>query len=373
MTAAPPRPRVAILWQRLTGYTHAEFTALRELGVDLQVFHQAAGPEAPFSDEATTAGLEAESWTGEPDEARLEAALAAREPHALLVSSWHITPYRRVARRRRGRTVRVLCMDNQWWGTPKQWLGVASTPILIRPTYDAAFLPGDRSADFARRLGFDDARIIQGINTCDHPRFDAVAEARGDRLPDRRFTFVGRLVEDKGIDVLAEGYQRYRSMTDAPWPLEVAGAGPETHRLTGRPGVEMSGFVQPDDMPALFARSGCLVLPSRFEPWALVIHEAAAAGLPVVCTSVCGAASRLVLDGYNGVVIPRDDPAALARSLLRISSSGDDDRRAMTDASRSLARQFTPERWARHLFDRVQEIRDQVGLDPAPSPDPGAG
>jgi len=368
MTGAGERPRVAILWQRLSGYTHAEFTALRDLGVDLQIFHQAAGPDAPFSDEATTAGLDAHAWSGAPDEDRVEAALAAREPHALLVSSWHITAYRRVARRRRGRTLRVLCMDNQWWATPKQWLGVASAPVLIRPTYDAAFLPGERSADFARRLGFSDGRIIDGINTCDQPRFDAVAVARGEALPERTFTFVGRLVRDKGIDVLAEGYRRYRQMTDDPWPLEIAGAGPEAAQLTGRPGVRMSGFVQPDDMPALLGRSGCLVLPSRFEPWALVIHEAAASGLPVVCTSVCGAASRLVLDGYNGAVIPPDDVDALARALLRVSTAGEADRRAMTEASRELARQFTPERWARHLLARVQEIREEIGLPAAPTP-----
>ena len=369
MTGADERPRVAILWQRLPGYTHAEFAALararrRRPGRSIRRPRR----DAPFADDATTAGLDAHAWSGAPDEDRLEAALAAREPHALLVSSWHITAYRRVARRRRGQTLRVLCMDNQWWATPKQWLGVASSPVLIRPTYDAAFLPGDRSADFARRLGFSDARIIQGINTCDHPRFDAVAGARGAALPERAFTFVGRLVGDKGIDVLAEGYRRYCRIAEDPWPLAVAGAGPQALSLAGLPGVRMSGFVQPDEMPALLARSGCLVLPSRFEPWGLVIHEATAAGLPVVCTSVCGAASRLVLDGYNGVVIPPGDPDALARALLRIAGSSDTDRLAMTGASRSLARQFTPDRWARHLLARVQEMREQLGLAAAPTP-----
>ena len=55
-----------------------------------------------------------------------------------------------------------------------------------------------------------------------------------------------------------------------------------------------------------------------------MIHEATAAGLPVVCTSVCGAASRLVLDGYNGVVVSPGDAGALARALARIAGTPDE-------------------------------------------------
>jgi glycosyltransferase involved in cell wall biosynthesis len=367
MTQAVRRPRIAILWQGLSGYAHASFSALRDLGVDVLVFHQALDTDAPFDGGSITAGLRTFAWAGAPDAHRLESELTAFVPDALLVSSWHIPAYRRAARRRRGETLRVLCMDNQWWATPKQRLGVGSSRLLIRPVYDAAFLPSERSADFARRLGFTEERIIRGIYSCDHPRFDAIAEARGADVPERSFTFVGRLVREKGIDVLADGYRLYRQMVAEPWPLLVSGVGPQGGLLAGTPGVEMAGFVQPDSVPGLFARSGCLVLPSRFEPWAVVIHEATAAGLPVVCTSVCGAASRLVLDGYNGVVVAPGNATELARALMRIAGSTDAERLAMTTASRSLARQFTPARWASHLLRRVHELRHLSGLPAAPS------
>jgi glycosyltransferase involved in cell wall biosynthesis len=372
-TPAPgERPRIAILWQGMAGYSHAAFAALSRLGADVVVFHSALGANAPFEESAVTAGLGAHGWDGEPDARELDAVLDELDPHAMLVSSWHIGPYRRAARRRRGRTLRVLCMDNQWWARPKQLLGVATSPFVVRPAYDAAFLPGERSADFARHLGFPDERIIRGIYSCDHARFDAVAEARGDDLPAGAFVFVGRLVPEKGVDVLAEGYRRYRGSTDDPWPLLVGGAGPEAARLAGIEGVDLLGFVQPDSLPDLLARSGCLVLPSRFEPWGVVVHEAAAAGLPVVCTSVAGAASRLVLDGYNGVVVPPGDPGALARALLRISGASDRERRDMATASRELGRQFTPDRWAAHLLRRLRELRDLLGLPAMPSGTPSA-
>lgn len=360
--------RVVILWQRLSGYTHAGFTALRDLGVDVRIVHRGGGADAPFDERALTDGLCTTSWTGAPDAQVVETLLDEADPHAVIVSSWHITAYRRAVRRRRGQTLRVLSMDNQWWATPKQRLGVATSPLLIRPSYDAAFVASERSADFAHRLGFSDSRVIRGVYACDHERFAAVADVRGSAAPERAFVFVGRLVAEKGIDVLAEGYRRYRRMVDDPWPLLVSGAGAGAAELEGVDGVELLGFVQPADLPALLARSGCLVLPSRFEPWGVVIQEAAAAGLAVVCTWVCGASGRLVVDGYNGRVTESGDADDLARAMVRISTSTDEERQAMARASRSLADQYTPRRWATHLLDRIGELRAQLDLDPWRTP-----
>jgi glycosyltransferase involved in cell wall biosynthesis len=237
-----------------------------------------------------------------------------------------------------------------------------TSPLLIRPTFDVAFVAGERGVDFAQRLGFAHERIIRGLYTCDHDRFAAVADARGGAAPQPAFVFVGRLVRSKGIDVLAEGYRRYRTLVDDPWPLLVGGTGDGAATLRGSPGVDLLGFVQPNDLPDLLGRAGCLVLPSRFEPWGVVVHEAAAAGLAVVCTSVCGSATRLVLDGYNGSVVEPGNPDALARALARVSTADTTARAAMSRASRSLAAQYTPQRWATHLVARIRELRALVGL-----------
>jgi glycosyltransferase involved in cell wall biosynthesis len=260
----------------------------------------------------------------------------------------------------------LLSFPNQWFATPKQWAGVLASQFLLRPTYDAAYVCDERAAVFAAKLGFPAERLVWGMNTCDHPRFAAVAEDRGAALPPPAFLFVGRLVPHKAVDVLAAGYATYRGAVDDPWPLLVAGTGPDAELLRGGDGVEMLGFVQPAELPKVFEQAGCLVLPSRFEPWAVAVHEAAAAGLPVICTRVCGASTRLVLDGYNGVVVTPDDPPALASALGRIHRAGDDGRRAMGEASSSLALQYTPQRWARNLLQRIPDLRAEIGLDPAP-------
>lgn len=365
-TPAGRRPRVAVLWTRLSGYFHASLAALADHGVDVLVVHQQGEADAPFDLAAVTRGIRAEQWTDTLDPAVLDRLLDEHDPDAILVSSWNVGTYRRAARARQGRTLRLFGMDNQWWSTPKQWAGVLTSRWNLRPTYDGVFVCGDRQADFAARLGFPAERLVWGMAVGDHGRFAAVARARGDALPPPAFLYVGRLVPEKGIDVLAAAYQRYRARVEDPWSLVIAGRGAEEAHLAGADGVKLLGFVQPDDLPAVFADAGCLVLPSRFEPWAVVVHEAAAAGLPVICTRVSGASTRLVLDGYNGVAITDGDVDALTRALLRIHRASDDERRDMGRASEALALQYSPEQWAARLMSRIPEIRELVGLAPTP-------
>jgi glycosyltransferase involved in cell wall biosynthesis len=356
------RPRVAVLWEALNGYMRSVFQALMDEGADLLVVHRDVLSESPFDEELIASGIRTESWMGSPDTAGVDEALRTFQPHVLLVASWHIGPYRKVARRLRGRTLRILAISNQWLATPKQRAGVLVAPLVIRPTYDAALVCDERQAVFAERLGFPAERLLWGMNTCDHPLYSGIAARRGDALPPKAFLFVGRLVEAKAVDVLAAAYTRYRDLVRHPWPLLVAGIGPLDHLLQGQQGVEMLGFVQPDQLPVVFERAGCLVLPSRYEPWGVVIHEAAAAGIPVICSRACGASTRLVLDGYNGVVVSPGREEALATGLVRIHDASDDERRAMGVASETLAHQYSPQRWAQNLLRRAPELRAEVGL-----------
>jgi glycosyltransferase involved in cell wall biosynthesis len=380
------RPRVAVLWAGL-GYMHASLRALADEGAELLVYHRSVDSDAPFEPDALTAGLSAHGWREPPGADELAAAIDDFDPDALLVCSWHIGSYRTVARHARGRTLRIVGLSNQWlsrgmrgrsrgaaglasrWlSRPKQWAGVAISPLVVRPAYDAALVPDERAAVFAAKLGFPVERLIWGMNTCDQPRFAAVAHQRREAPPPKAFLFVGRLVADKALDVLADGYARYRAIVDEPWPLLVAGAGPDEHLLQDRDGVELAGFVQPADLPKLYEQAGCFVLPSRFEPWGVVIHEAVSAGLPVICTRSCGASTRLVLDGHNGVVLTPDDPLALGAAFRRIHEATDDERAAMGRASEMLSLQYTPARWAQNLLRRIPELRRQIGLPTMPRP-----
>lgn len=336
--------KVAILWSELSGYANECFRALADHPQldSLFLSHFRADPLAPFDESAFDWVDERFFYDALMAEGRLTEAVEAFAPDVVLVTSWHIKGYRAALRALKGRATRVLCMDNQWLATPKQRAGVAISRWHIQPYYDRAFVPGERQADFARRLGFPQSAISAGLYACDIARFAPPAGA----TPGRGFVFVGRLIPEKGVDTLAEAYRRYRAMTADSWPLTIYGSGSLGEVLSGIEGVTLAGFVQPQALPAALHQAGAFVLPSLFEPWAVAINEAAAAGLPMIVTSACGASVHLVQDRLNGAVVGAGDAQDLARAMHRIAGLSDAERGAYGAMSLALAQQFTPQRWA---------------------------
>lgn len=350
--------RCAVLWTRLSGYFNGCLRAFADLpGTELFVASQAFDAATPF-DSGQFDWIDAHvGYDHAPAYRELADRLAAFAPDAILISSWHIPAFRRVARAYKGKAVRILCMDNQWLGTAKQWLGVATAPFAVRPLYDYVFLPGDRQAAFAQKLGFRPREIWRGLYCCDQAKFSRIYRECREAAADRRaFLFVGRFVDEKGLDTLVEGYRRYRAAAADPWPMTICGAGPLSGLLEGAEGVSVQGFVQPDDLPEVMRTAACLVLPSRFEPWGVVVHEAVAAGLGVICTTVCGASVHLVQDGYNGSLVEAGDAAGLGDAMRRYAAQDPDALAAIADRSHQLSLQFTPERWAAYLHGRLTEI-----------------
>jgi glycosyltransferase involved in cell wall biosynthesis len=127
--------------------------------------------------------------------------------------------------------------------------------------------------------------------------------------------------------------------------LVIAGDGPLRQSLQAlipaefTPRISWTGFI--DDqatLSAIYRLSDILVLPSDYEPWALVINEAAAANLAIVSSSVVGAAAELVQDGVNGRLFPKGDLAKLSQCLLEVT----DPRRIekLKSASRQVLQQW---------------------------------
>jgi glycosyltransferase involved in cell wall biosynthesis len=219
----------------------------------------------------------------------------------------------------------------------------------------SAFLvPGRASRDYLRGLGVDDARIVTAPNAVDVSIF-----ARTEREPHDgpvRLLAVGRLAPEKGIDVLLH------AADGLPVEIALAGAGPEEERLRrlAGPNVRFLGQVPRDDLPAVFAAADVLVLPSRSEPWGMGLNEAALAGLPLVATSVAGAAHELIEDGVSGFVVPPDDVDAL-RSALRRLVEDEPSRGGAGARSRERGARLTPERWADAVTGLVASLSSRGG------------
>jgi glycosyltransferase involved in cell wall biosynthesis len=181
---------------------------------------------------------------------------------------------------------------------------------------DRVVVTGERSWQYAYRLGIPLEKIRRGIYGIDYQSWFPLWQERQNTPWPRSLLFVGRYTQEKGVDVLIEAYRQYYEQVNDPWSLICCGKGELEHQLETQPGIKNLGFVQPHQMQTIWQNAGAFVLPSRFDPWPLALVEAAAAGLPVICTDACGSAVEVIRSEYNGVIIPPNNSQALAQAFM---------------------------------------------------------
>jgi glycosyltransferase involved in cell wall biosynthesis len=156
-------------------------------------------------------------------------------------------------------------------------------------------------------------------------------------LASPRLTFTGRFRADKAPDVLVEAL----ALLDAPPPAYLVGDGPmrpAVARLVRSRGldtvVRLPGW---SHKPSRYVSAASVhVVPSREESWSQSAVVALGLGVPVIGTAVDGLARTL--GGGRGILVPPDDPHALAAALSRVLGG----ERPEPGPGRAYARQFTP-------------------------------
>ena len=310
--------RVVICWSHISGYMASCWRALaeqRDIELSILAFQSSSGETIAF-DDSLMHGLPARLLTtAEQSDATLIRSLVVQhKPDVVVIPGWFHEPYVKLTRDPELASAKfVMTMDTPRRDTLRQKLGrFVIGPLLRR--IDHVVVAGERAFQLARLLGVPECKILRGVYGFDEPPFAAVRERRDATSWPKRFLYVGRYVPDKAIDVLAEGYRRYRAQVSDPWPFTCCGKGPLAQLLKGE-GIDDRGFIQPAALPALLGEHGVFILASRYEPWGVAIAEALCTGMPVVCTEACGASVELVRPYFNGLTVATDDADALARGL----------------------------------------------------------
>jgi glycosyltransferase involved in cell wall biosynthesis len=214
------------------------------------------------------------------------------------------------------------------------WSDPMLTPVqrrvhrLIAPRVAGFVVFSSQGVDRLERLGVDPARVEVSIQSADLERFRA-SEAREPAGEARavRVLSVGRLVPDKNLALLIEAFAAAR-FGEGEAELELCGTGPleaELRALAARldVAVRFSGFAAPDELPAVYAWADALALVSTYEPFGVAAREAAAAGLPLICTIRAGAAGDVAVDGENAILVDPDDRDAVTDALRRVVRDAD--------------------------------------------------
>lgn len=250
------------------------------------------------------------------------------KPDVMFAVGWHSKVVRAMVGRKDWRDVpKVCCFDMPW----RRNLRCFAARWVLGPflrNYCAAFVPGKSTARYAQWLGFRD--VTEGLYAIDVERF------KGDvsriKSPNKRsgFLFVGRKVPEKGLDFLKKGYEVYRR-TGGTWTLDVP------------------KWIDPENVPRAMSEHACLILPSRWEPWGVVVAEAKAAGMAVIVSDRVGARLDLPVDA----VVRFGDVTGLAAAMRQIEHQDT----VSADECRRAVERFGCTAWADTVGRIVERVR----------------
>jgi glycosyltransferase involved in cell wall biosynthesis len=226
---------------------------------------------------------------------------------------------------------------------------------VCRSLFDAVVVPGIRSANYARWVGFNTEQIWRAGNVVDNEHFDVTPRSR--RAQKKHFIYVGRLSVEKNLSVLLRAFARYRQC-GGNWNLVLVGDGPDADSLKSEahhiPGVRFAGWANYEEVPHYLERASALVLPSLQETWGLVVNEAMAAGLPVLVSRKCGCYPELCREGANGLAIEPTSESQIAGAFKMMEECSHEQRHSMGQLSQQIIASFTIETWADTLLACVK-------------------
>lgn len=267
-------------------------------------------------------------------------------PDLICCSGWIDKDYLSVAKAYYGKIPTVLSFDTHWRGDLKQTFASLISPFTLLKRFSHAWVPGETQFRYARKLGFAAENIQRGFYCCDLPYFNALYNEQKDikskALP-KVFLYVGRYYDFKGVTDLWEAFVSLQSETNSEWELWCLGTGsipPLSH-----PKIKHFGFVQPKQLAPILQSSGVFVLPSRFEPWAVVVQEYASAGFPLLLSKAVGAAEAFLEEGVNGYSFEPNQWADLKNQLKKIINSDPNELLLMAENSHRLAQKINHQNW----------------------------
>ena len=219
-------------------------------------------------------------------------------------------------------TDRLVCeiqtveIERRWHLVVDRWthrwcrLIIGNSPSVVTHLHEHAGVPLGRLRYVA---GGVDAAAIHAAQPLDRQTLEVAAD-------DVLLLWAGRLDPIKGLDTLLEAVDLLRRQH--PVRCLLAGEGPEranVERLISRRdlGEVVTLLGRRSDVHRLMRTADVFVFPSRTEGMPNALLEAMAAGLPIVTTDVAGCRD-LVTDGQEGLLVPPDDPPALAGSMTRV-------------------------------------------------------
>jgi glycosyltransferase involved in cell wall biosynthesis len=257
--------------------------------------------------------------------------------------------YLKLAKFAKNRSIIIGQSDEQLYNSLRQYIKKIFSYFLYRQYFDFMCVPGYYQYEFMRFLGFKKNQIFIGAYT---PNIDIFNEfylnnPNTNRRQNKTFLYLGRLEKEKGLKLLLDCFNIL--CNDYSFRLIVIGNGSQKSLIESNNFVDYYPFMDQKDLINHLKEIDYFILPSNYEPWGVVIHEMAAAGIPIICSDSCGARSSFVFNNYNGFVFKNNSENSLLNCLKLVFQLPIEKMELFKKRSFDLSKSITPSLWAESI------------------------
>ena len=342
------KKKALFLYFELAGYVVACLDRLAsKYPIEIHLVRYPINPIAPFDLQ-----LDDNIYTYERKEMSTDELISLTDkinPDFVFVNGWSDKGYIGVCKHLKKRIPTVLTFDNPWLGTIKQYMATIIGPFFLHKLFTHCWVPGEPNAKYARKLGFDNEKLFLGMYSADTTLFESYyqqnKENKENKFP-HRFIYVGRYTQLKGTKEL---WDAFNSLTEAEvkdWELWCLGKGELENPYPTNKRIKNIGFVQPKELSKYIAQTGVFILPAYFEHWGVVVHEFAAAGFPMICSTRTSAATAFLKEDENGYFVEPKSKQSIKSALIKMINHNDKELTVMGIRSNNLSKQITPDTWS---------------------------
>lgn len=312
------KTKIVFFWAEKTGYLDNLIRALLKYNSDVELIHwnkRKKNANLHLDPEVAPYPSHFRNTFSVKDLIRF---LEEAAPSIIVVSGWMDKGYLKAVKaykRKNHNIVVVAGIDDQWFGTIRQKLGVVYFSLFLRKIFDFMWVCGADQYSYARFFGYPRTRILKYLY-CGN--FSGVSQRT---FSNRRFVYVGRLMKSKGLDLVVHAHKALPLECRKQFPLVVIGDGELRSWLEENldDHIHYKSWLQFNELARELQLGGVGIVPSRKEQWGVTVHEFAQSSMPLILSDCVGASAEFLVNGASGLRFRNGDCQHLMQQMERIA------------------------------------------------------
>lgn len=282
------------------------------------------------------------NWVNYNDLISLE-DLLGEIPRVLVVSGWAIPAFNNfIEEMHKYKRPVIALSDNQFEVNFKLLLWIPYFFFKVRPRFDGFMVPGRSGRLLLRCGGVSGSRIATSMYSGDVTVFrdGGALECRK-----KKIVYVGRFLDLKNIVSFAVAFKKFAKKYPE-WQLDCYGQGPKKEELENiaaqsNNSIVIHSFRQPEELSKVYSDARVLVLPSHWDHWGVVVHEATLSGCALLLSNKVGSGWDLC-SKENGRVFNHRSISNMVSMLEEMNAWTDREWQCAHKKSLDLAKKFSP-------------------------------